>query len=92
MSTEAFPCFTKYKSLKIRKVHIFKGAYKNDVIQFWQCFWDPQKVLLLNLIIRERIIHEKKLKKMASKRKLTILVDIRSHGGLRPIICRTRKS
>ena len=64
MSTEAFPCFTKYKSLKIRKVHIFKGAYKNDVIQFWQCFWDPQKVLLLNLIIRERIIHEKNLKKI----------------------------
>ena len=64
MSMVVFPCFIKYKSLKIGKVHIFKGAYKNDVIQFWPCFWDPQKVLLMNLIIRERIIHEKNLKKI----------------------------
>ena len=63
MSMVVFPCFIKYKSLKIGKVHIFKGAYKNDVIQFLQCFWNPQKVLLMNLIIRERIIHEKKSEK-----------------------------
>ena len=69
MSTVAFPCFIKYKSLKIGKVHIFKGTYKNDVIQFWRCFWDPQKGLLMNLIIRERIIHEKNRKKFGIKKK-----------------------
>ena len=56
--------------MKIKKVDIFKGTYKNDVIQFWRFLWDPQKVLPMNLIRRERIIPTKNLKHFGIKKKI----------------------